>query len=100
MINYVVFFKTEPHFVKCVTKKDALTEASKRHQEVIAVVTADGKINIKIPQLAMQFEEDVLAPIEDYVGEELMEQLEDVNVGVNEMLGLDSVEAITHKEQA
>ena len=77
MKNYVVYFKEEPFFVRCTSEDEALNEATKRNQDVVAISWSDTPITTKIPQMRMGFapEEDM----RDSMGEENYQTLLEVD---------------------
>lgn len=57
-MRFLVLLKTEPFYIRCLTERDALHEAERRKDDVLAIARSESEIILRTPRLRMVFEED------------------------------------------
>ena len=100
MTRFLVLLTEEPHYIKCLDEKEALQVATENQEILICIATSSSHISVKIPKLAMAFENEHEEILDDYLGEKLIDELREIEVDVTSVLGNDSDGYITeHKEK-
>ena len=98
MTNYLVLLKEDPFYIKCLDEKEALQIATEHHEHLICVATSNSHITVKKPEMAMSFQAECDIPLDDYLGERLIEELRETKVSHEEVLGQDSVGYLTEQK--
>lgn len=98
MTKYLVLLKSDPFYVKCLDEKEALEVATEYKDILICVAASNSHITVKKPEMTMSFNSECDIPLDDYLGERLIDELREVEISHQEVLGKDSVGYLTQNK--